>query len=253
MYDIEKLLLPEFPRTKHLGIEPNATSDDMVASEEETQEFLQRGNFIVEEKLDGANCGMRLERGNAIIRNRTHILNKAYGNAKTPAKQQFASVWTWFYEHKKCFEALERLVGFTPSVYGEWLLARHTIEYTALPDWFIAFDIYNPQDKQFLEPVTARSALCMAGFRIPHKIEAIYDDLPSELPLKERTPVEASKVLALRDGPSFYNPHTAREGIYLRGGFEEGGVYRYKMVAPWFTSDPDWVKQPLVKNKKVSS
>lgn len=35
-------------------------------------------------------------------------------------------------------------------LYGEWLQITHTVLYDALPDWFIAFDLYDIQSARFL-------------------------------------------------------------------------------------------------------
>ena len=35
-------------------------------------------------------------------------------------------------------------------LYGEWVYAKHSIHYTALPGYFIAFDIWDKQTKTFM-------------------------------------------------------------------------------------------------------
>jgi ATP-dependent RNA circularization protein (DNA/RNA ligase family) len=73
-YESEKRILPPFPRTPSMFRRDN---DDIVAFEE--LDLFQTERFIVEEKLDGANCGIALSEGNDfIIRNRKHILKKGY-------------------------------------------------------------------------------------------------------------------------------------------------------------------------------
>ena len=240
MYEKEKLLLPEFPRTPHLNLEPKASSNDVIATDEKTALFLARGSFLVEEKIDGSNCGMRLEDGNALIRNRTHILNKAYSGGDGPAKKQFAAIWTWFYDHLDAFKRLEKTLGFTPSVYGEWMVARHTLDYDSLPDWFMGFDIYRPATQSFIGPQKARELLWGSGFQVTPLL-ATFDGTRA---------VTAEELIALRDGHSIYR-NGPREGIYLRGFDTNYLTDRYKMVAPWFESDPAWPKSALVKNQKI--
>lgn len=53
-------VLPKFVRTMHLPIEPNAERDDLIASEKELNDLMDNENVFVEEKVDGANCGIRL-------------------------------------------------------------------------------------------------------------------------------------------------------------------------------------------------
>ena len=157
-YEIENKILPEFPRTMHLPIEPNATSDDKVASLEEMISFLS-GDIYIEEKIDGSNSGIAFWNGQPLIRNRNHILNKSYQVRNTPAKKQFSAIWTWFYENCNKLEILEKELGFLPSVYGEWLYARHSVAYDMIPNWWIAFEIYNSEKGVFIDPGIGREVL----------------------------------------------------------------------------------------------
>lgn len=68
-------MIPEFPKTRHL----HQVDDSILLSD----------NLFIEEKVDGANCGMALIDGHPVIRNRTHVLNKGYVKKNTPAKIQF--------------------------------------------------------------------------------------------------------------------------------------------------------------------
>ena len=234
MYDLEKKLLPEFPRTMHLPLQPNATSDDKVATEAEMKAFLSLPVIVVEEKIDGANSGMRLHEGMPLIRNRSHILNKAYVSRKTPAQIQFSAIWTWFYENQHKFMALEEILGFVPSVYGEWLFACHSVGYSHLPDWWVAYDVYNAESGEFLCPLLAREALTEAGFSV--------------VPLVASGSFTSAELLKLRDGDSVFAEGVPREGIYLKGSDTKVLQARYKMVAPHFKSDDDWNKKPLLRN-----
>jgi hypothetical protein len=234
MYDLEKHLLPEFPRTMHLPIEPNATSDDKIASEDEMNAFLTN-LIVVEEKIDGANSGIRLHEGMPIIRNRSHILNKTYPKRKTPAQTQFSAVYTWFYENLAKFQQIEKSLGFVPSVYGEWMYAQHSVEYDLLPDLWIPYDIYNPDTQQFICPNKSREVLTEAGFHVA--------------PLIQKGMLTPKELITLRDAQSQFSSHNKREGIYLKATDGEKIIGRYKMVAPWFKTNDNWIKLPLVRNK----
>ena len=213
----------------HLPFEPNASNNDLIATLADMQEFLS-GEVWVEEKIDGANTGITVFRGEPVIRNRTHILSKGY-KKDTTSKKQFVPIWTWFYSNRKKFDALEGLLGFTPSVYGEWLYARHTLPYNQLPDLWIPYEIYDPGCQEFLSPAVTREALNDVGFKIP--------------PLLGRGVFTLEQIVAFRDGPrSFADNGEKREGVCLKSTTK-----RYKMVAPWFKSDEDWPIKPLVQNK----
>ena len=75
MYEIEKTILPEFPRTMHLPVEPNAQSDDKIASASDMDLFLA-SEISVQEKIDGASMGISMYQGEPLVRNRSHILLK---------------------------------------------------------------------------------------------------------------------------------------------------------------------------------
>jgi atypical dual specificity phosphatase len=159
----EKAILPSFPKTPHLPHKPNTDKQDTVATEFDVAVIWTRP-INVEEKIDGASCGMGIRDGEPLIRNRDHVLRKGY-HKKTAAKMQFASVWNWWYDHKKSFESLAEIGPY--SVFGEWCVAQHGIHYTRLPDWFIAYDIYDYEKRLWLPPPTARRLLQDAGFVVP--------------------------------------------------------------------------------------
>lgn len=234
MYEIEKTILPEFPRTMHLPLEPNAQSDDRIASAGDMALFLT-GEISVQEKIDGASMGVSMYQGEPLVRNRSHILRKGYSARKTPAQQQFSRVWTWLYENTDKINSVAKAVGGQISIYGEWLFAKHTIEYNQLPDWFVAYDIYCPDERKFIDPTLALELLSNAGFSI---INVAHHGVC--------TP---EKLIELRDGESIYAQNQPREGVYLKSGDGQWCTGRYKMVAPWFKSDDNWNKQQLVKNK----
>lgn len=111
---LEKFL-PSYPHTRHLPFKANAARDDLVAASEEC-EIIFEDNVHFSEKCDGSNSAICFYEGNPIIRNRDHILNKGFVK-NTPAKKQFASVFTWFYKNKNKFEYLNKELGTLCSVF----------------------------------------------------------------------------------------------------------------------------------------
>ena len=176
--------LPVFPRTPHL---PGATAtgpDDLVAGVEALL-LLQpeEGRIITyEEKLDGANVRIHFNgEDEPVVGNREKVLNKGYVRKDTPAKMQFRPLWTWVYDHRDNFRALTKALGHTPTVFGEWLYARHTIRYNRLPALFVPFDIRayvgdrrtpgfglpDPHEDAFLPSDETRQVLTDCGFAVP--------------------------------------------------------------------------------------
>jgi hypothetical protein len=228
----EWTILPDYPRTCHLPWNPNATRDDLIASEEECRIIFESDRVQVTEKVDGANCG--IAKG-PIIRNRNHILSKGYA-ARTAAKKQFAPIWNWYYENAHLFDNLEGLAPNT-SVFGEWLLACHSVEYDRLSSFFMAYDLYDYASKQFVDPFEARYILVTAGFTV--------------VPELHRGKVESHKQLeAMIRQPSQFSSTDMREGVYVKVGDGRWVTHRFKMVRQGFITGSHFsTRTDIIKNK----
>lgn len=230
----EKRILPEFPRTKHLPWKPNTVRGDLVALENESSVIFENPRTFAQEKIDGANSGMALVDGEPIIRNRDYILRKGFMK-NTPAKKQFASIWGWFYDHKENFEKLNNLLG-TVSVYGEWMVQIHGMKYEALPDWFVAFDVYDYEAHQFLDPKVGMEALQKAGFSIVPTLKvgvSSYEELENL----------ANENSVFTDQP--------REGVYVKVSDGKYQTHRFKMVRQGFVQGGLFDNKELRKNTLV--
>jgi len=229
-----KAILPDYPRTRHVPWKPNCARGDLVATAEESAQLLQSSNISVEEKIDGANCGMALYEGEAVIRNHNHVLRKGYFK-DTPAKMQFASVFNWFYEHKELFEKLNDLAG-PVGVFGEWMVAQHGLEYDRLPSLFIAYDLYDYEAKNFVASPLARDYLNRAGFVLVPQLH--YGPLTDYAQLEE-----------LANQPSPFTTTENREGVYIKVSDEHWITHRFKMVRQGFVQGKLWDENKLKKNR----
>lgn len=133
-----------FPHIPHLAwLGSNAPRDDKVLSKIERDALLWH-EVIVEEKLDGANLGISVgPDGNLRVQNRGQYL-------QLPYQGQFAPLEKWLQQHEDVFfDTLgENLIAF-----GEWCVARHSLGYSALPDWWLLFDIYDRSKQSFWSTV----------------------------------------------------------------------------------------------------
>lgn len=241
-YEWENSILPEFPRTEHLpalgDYIPNAHREDLIADPKVAAILNDNPNVVAEEKIDAANSGICHYDGQPIIRNRNHILAKGYGRKRTNAKLQFASIWNWYYEHQNRFEKLNDLLGFNASVYGEWMWFINTIHYDKLPDYFIAYDIYDSDNKFFLNPLNAREALMKCGFSMPALLEVgvkRYDELAMFL----------NRPSAWAAGPDKQNrpENQMMEGLYFKAFDSQKMTHRFKMVRPSFKPGENFTGQ----------
>jgi hypothetical protein len=129
-----------FPHTPHLAwLGAGTPRDDKVLSPAEARALLA-GEVTVEEKLDGANLGIsRDPAGGLRLQNRGQYLIPPLGG-------QFSRATAWLARRE---HELAPALGDTLTLFGEWCAARHSVVYDHLPDWFIAFDVYDRTAQRF--------------------------------------------------------------------------------------------------------
>ena len=133
----ELFRFPQIPHIASLG--EGSPRDDKLMSSGEARSLLS-GSVIVEEKLDGANLGFSVgPTGASRAQNRGHYLVEPYIG-------QFTRLSGWMSQHGAglATELGEHLIAF-----GEWCAARHSLDYTALPDWWLLFDVYDRRTRKF--------------------------------------------------------------------------------------------------------
>lgn len=147
-------LMYKYPRTRHIEGSRKQVGDEELEyiSFKEIKDYY----LVLEEKVDGANSGISFdEDGNLLLQSRGHFLNGGYG------EQQFALMKVWANCHKT---ELYDLLGSRYIMYGEWLYAKHTVFYDALTHYFMEFDIFDKETKQFLSTKKRREFLKGVSF-----------------------------------------------------------------------------------------
>jgi hypothetical protein len=227
----------KYPRTPHL-FGSKGTDDDKHLGRRESEAFIADRSLIVEEKIDGTNVGMHFAAsGRMVLQCRGHEITEGMHPQYDLFKQ-----WT---SVKR--PALERMLGGRFILYGEWLYARHSVHYRALPHYFFEFDIYDKDAEQFLDLDARLRMLEGTGLQT--------------VPVVHRGAVSAEQLRGLIGRSAFdaqfENPVSGRaddwmEGLYLRreaGGFVTG---RAKMVRPEFVEkvkqSEHWQQQKMVPN-----
>jgi len=212
-----KDVLPEYPATRHLPWKPNSKGDK-VATQQEAAVIFDGERTCVQEKIDGANCGMAYLNGHPVVRNRKNILRKGQ-EMKNPSQAQFASSWNWMHQNKSMFHTLDEHGPY--SVYGEWMIQQHGMEYNALPEWFIAFDVYDWEKDHYIDPKNADDILRACGFSVIPTL--LYGKLDSYVTLEE-----------FANGPSVFAIGAKREGIIVKVSNGESITTKFKMVRQGF-------------------
>lgn len=142
-------IAPDYPRIPHLDKSiSKMTHDDIISDNIISYPLIG----YVQEKIDGANLGVSWYKNGPIVRNRNNILKKGYSKIYTPAKEQFKSTWNWVHDNRKDIQFVSKKVMSEITIYGEWMVAQHSINYNKLPSWFIAYDIWVVEDNKFLSP-----------------------------------------------------------------------------------------------------
>ena len=208
------------------------TRDDLVLGKGEASALISNPSLTIEEKVDGANLGISLIDGEIRFQKRGHWVVPA-------SEEQFAKLESWASQHKHAI--LRILANGNRILFGEWLSSQHSVHYDSLPDWFLAFDVYEISTASFLS-VTRRDELLKGSginaVRTVHKGPMASMDQLVDLVLNLET-------LYCRKGVS-------AEGVYLRVDEEGKLKRRAKLVHPSFRQtiedDGHWSAKRIVHN-----
>lgn len=227
----------KYPRTPHL-FGSRGTDDDKHLSERDSVRFIQGESLIVEEKLDGTNVGIHFRAdGSLALQCRGHEITEGM-HSQYDLFKQWCSVKTMVFE-----EMLEdRFI-----LYGEWLYARHSVHYRELPHYFFEFDIFDKQQREFLDLATRLSLLEGTGIQT---VPVIHRGTLDEAGL--RALIGPSAFRAEFDNPVTHRRDNLMEGLYLRTELQGVVTGRAKFVRPEFVEkikqSEHWQQQALVPN-----
>ncbi len=246
--------LRKYPRTPHLSGSALQRGDSP-----ETLPFSEwKGrHLVVEEKLDGANCGVSFAPDGALqLQSRGHYLT---GGGR---ERHFAMLKTQAHVHD-----LRDVLGTRYVLYGEWLYAKHTVFYDLLPHYLHEFDVLDLETDRFLSTPARRALL--------EGLEVV------QVPVLHEGPVESEEELAAFIRPSLYKSARWREalveqavatgqkpervqlqtedsdlseGLYLKWEDEHHVLGRAKVVRHGFVQtlldgDGHWQRRPILPNQ----
>jgi hypothetical protein len=250
-------VLRKYPRTHHLEGSRRQPGDEDLHAVPFTH--IQDRHLVVEEKLDGANAALSFTPdGTLQLQSRGHYLTGG------PRERQFGPLKAWAatIQHQLQPRIRDRYV-----VYGEWLHAKHTVFYDALPHYFCEFDILDRTTDTFLS--TPARAELLTGLPIA-SVPVLHTGPATTLaaltafvgPSTCRTPTWKDALRAAAQGSGTDPDQVVREtdmsddmeGLYIK--VETNGVVtdRLKWVRPTFLtavldSGSHWMDRPIVPNQ----
>lgn len=227
----------KYPRTPHI-FGSTGTADDKHLGRKDSERLAADASLIVEEKLDGTNVGIHFTTaGRMVLQCRGHEITEGMHPQYDLFKQ-----WT---SVKR--PLLERMLGGRFILYGEWLYAKHSVHYRALPHYFFEFDIYDKDDGRFLDLASRLRMLEGTGLQtvpVVHRGAATHDQL-QEL-------VQHSAFDSVFENPATGRPDGLMEGLYLRTEASGFVTARAKYVRPEFVEkvkqSEHWQHRALVPN-----
>lgn len=216
----------KFPTTPYLFAPPHFTShQDRVLTDEETKVFFSE-KVIIEEKIDGANLGISFSPDGIIqLQNRGHIIIPPYEGQWRPLSK-------WL---ENRIDQLFDILLDKYILFGEWCYIKHSVHYISLPDWFIAFDLFDKQKHAFL-PVKIRNQIIKRiGLAV---VPQIY------------TGHLTKSLLGSLVNKSAFSEELC-EGLYIRIDASDRLLYRAKYVRNSFSEsiEAHWKKNMLTKNQ----
>jgi len=215
-----------FPHTPHLAwLGSGRPRNDKVLSPREAQALLS-GDVVVEEKVDGANLGFSLDdQGVLRAQNRGSFLDIEHAHG------QWKPLNCWLSARRY---ALEDALAPGLMLFGEWCYAVHSVRYSRLPDWFLAFDVYERDSGEFW-CVERRNRLAAAlEIAVVPELDRGHVDLERLKRFLGRS--------RLADGPA--------EGLYVRREAQGRLTTRAKLVSASFVQaiEEHWSRRPIVEN-----
>jgi hypothetical protein len=228
----------KYPRTPHL-FGSKGTDDDRHMGPKDSAKFIADPSLIAEEKLDGTNVGIHFaSNGRMVLQCRGHEITEGMHPQYDLFKQ-----WTAVKR-----PTLEAMLADRFILFGEWLYAKHSVFYRALPHYFFEFDIYDKAEGGFLSLERRLAMLDGTGI---HTVPVVHTGAAKHERLLEC--ITESAFDSVFDNPLTGETDARMEGLYLRIEADGKTTGRAKMVRPEFVErvklSEHWQHQQMIPNQ----
>ena len=251
-FDIKK-----YPRTPHVEGSRLQKGDEDLS--QIPFESIKNKYLVIEEKVDGANTAISFnDKKELLLQSRGHYLTGGYRERHYNFLKQWASI------HQ---DKLYSVLGTRYIMYGEWLYAKHTVYYDALPHYFLEFDIYDKEQAIFLStkkrkellkdlPVYSVPVLSEGKFKTMDEIISYLGNSHYITDKHLENLINTSKKLNLDPDRQLRETDNSMlmEGIYIKVEDDNQVIDRMKYVRYTFLqtveeSETHWIDRPIVPNK----
>ncbi len=246
----------KYPRTHHIqGSRLQPGDEDLYSV---PFAAIQNQYVVVEEKVDGANAAISFTPNGVIrLQSRGHYLTGGAREKHFNLFKQWANTYAG---------ALWEVLGSRFILFGEWLYAKHTVFYDALPHYFLEYDVLDLQKQVFLS-TTSRQQL-LAGLPLISVPVLFSGHLQSYKQLlgfigksHYQTPeymqhfvqICQEQGLDVERSLKQTDQSSLMEGLYIKVEPEDTVIARYKYVRSSFLttileSEGHWLNRPIIPN-----
>ena len=254
--ELEDIII-KYPRTPHIQGSRLQPGDEDLRQRPFSD--IAGKHVVLEEKIDGANSAISFtDDGELRLQSRGHFLTGGYRERHYDLMKQWGAV------HK---DRLYEVLGHRYIMYGEWMYAKHSIYYDALPHYFMEFDVLDRENGKFLDTPSRHELLKdLPICHVPELASGVFNNMDEVLKyLGDSRYITDVHVEHLREDAEKLGLDADRvcretdesrlmEGIYIK--VEEDGevVDRMKYVRASFLqtveeSQSHWLDRPIVPNR----
>ena len=252
----------KYPRTQHLqGSRLGERDEDL--SQVPFFEILGK-HIVIEEKIDGANSAISFNGdGELFLQSRGHYLGGGYNERHYNLMKQWAN------NNKELFYSV---LGSRYIMYGEWMYAKHTVFYDALPDYFMEFDIFDREKNIFLDTPSRKKITeqMKIVYSVPVLAQGVFrskEDILSYLGDSNyitKNHIDVLRNLSEKQGLDVErqvretDPSLTMEGLYIKVEADGEVKQRVKFVRNTFyqcvnASGSHWQQRPIIPNQLAKS
>ena len=246
----------KYPRTRHLRGSRFQPGDEDL--NDVPFEDIQNKYVVVEEKIDGANAAISFNSdGKLLLQSRGHYLTGGTREKHFNLFKQWANI--------RSFDLWE-VLSDRYILYGEWMFAKHTVFYNALPHYFLEYDVLDLERQVFLSTKERKQLLGGLGIvSVPvlftgelessqHLLSFLgKSNYQTDNHLQHFRDICLEKELDIERSLQQTDQSCLMEGLYIKVESDDVVEGRYKYVRSSFlttiqNSEGHWLNRPIIPN-----